>query len=567
MGRTTETPRDEAPTHARAAALAWLRHPASIAAIALLLLNDHVLKAAYGTWWTGKLSDVAGLAFAPALLAVVLALVVPRARPRAVAAASIATTGAAFTLVKATTAGAAAASAAWTAVVGPSVVRPDLTDLLALPALALAWLTFRATRPAGPPLPAPRRVASRLATVATLAVATGAVLATSSPPPAPRVAATVHGTDGVITVTYTDFFYGSDPSIVETTDGVSWSPRCGAPGRGRCAEYYADYEADLTPVCVPSRPDICFRPHEDAIAVDRSDDGGVTWHREWGLTEAERERLGHVLGMPSFDDRVRTQGVRILDLPDGFVVVAADGVDGLAVRHPDGTWERRGQLDLGCCSSYAYPPIDVSGESGVDLGTSAGAASALAAWCLAFAISVFGMRSAQEIPLGAADRIVYWVREATGALLAAAGAVAVAAATVAFSGLAYDGAHLPPFNPHGMFGEGLAGIVLIAFYVGAIGLAGLAAILISSLVFPTYVKRNARLVGANAIAAAVATPVALAVGWTAPRVWMVVAATAAAFAVGLTVALLTARRRGGRRASPRPTDDAPPPTTTFVPDE
>jgi hypothetical protein len=44
-------------------------HPAIVAAIAVLVINDHVLKARFGTWWTGKLSDVAGLMFFPALLA------------------------------------------------------------------------------------------------------------------------------------------------------------------------------------------------------------------------------------------------------------------------------------------------------------------------------------------------------------------------------------------------------------------------------------------------------------------------------------------------------------------
>lgn len=46
-----------------------LLHPVPLIAIALLLLNDHVLKAAYpGSWWPGKLSDFAGLAFFPLFL-------------------------------------------------------------------------------------------------------------------------------------------------------------------------------------------------------------------------------------------------------------------------------------------------------------------------------------------------------------------------------------------------------------------------------------------------------------------------------------------------------------------
>jgi hypothetical protein len=45
-----------------------LLHPVPLAAIALLVLNDHVFKARWPGWVTGKLSDVAGLVFFPLLL-------------------------------------------------------------------------------------------------------------------------------------------------------------------------------------------------------------------------------------------------------------------------------------------------------------------------------------------------------------------------------------------------------------------------------------------------------------------------------------------------------------------
>jgi hypothetical protein len=50
--------RDGAP--AATSARAWLTSPAFLVAIALLIVNDWVLKPAVGSWWTGKLSDVAG---------------------------------------------------------------------------------------------------------------------------------------------------------------------------------------------------------------------------------------------------------------------------------------------------------------------------------------------------------------------------------------------------------------------------------------------------------------------------------------------------------------------------
>jgi len=55
-------------------ALACLADPPTLIAIGLLLLNDHVLKAAVPSWWTGKLSDLAGLYFFPFLLLAALGL-------------------------------------------------------------------------------------------------------------------------------------------------------------------------------------------------------------------------------------------------------------------------------------------------------------------------------------------------------------------------------------------------------------------------------------------------------------------------------------------------------------
>lgn len=52
----------------RAVAGDGLLHPVAWIAVALLVLNDHVLKQAYPSALTGKLSDVAGLVFFPLLL-------------------------------------------------------------------------------------------------------------------------------------------------------------------------------------------------------------------------------------------------------------------------------------------------------------------------------------------------------------------------------------------------------------------------------------------------------------------------------------------------------------------
>jgi len=63
MSRTAEAPVRSAAVPGDA-----LLHPLVFGAVLVLLLNDHVLKARWPSWWTGKLSDVAGLAMFPLLL-------------------------------------------------------------------------------------------------------------------------------------------------------------------------------------------------------------------------------------------------------------------------------------------------------------------------------------------------------------------------------------------------------------------------------------------------------------------------------------------------------------------
>lgn len=153
-----------------ASAAAALARPLPLLAVALLVLNDHWAKAAYPGWLTGKLSDAAGLAFFPILLAALAegAFAACGARPpgRRVLAAACAATALAFTLAKTTAAGNAAyrvglGYAQWpqralsAAARGrrappprPVVLVRDPTDLVALPFVGLAYV-LGATSPGG----------------------------------------------------------------------------------------------------------------------------------------------------------------------------------------------------------------------------------------------------------------------------------------------------------------------------------------------------------------------------------------------------------------------------------
>lgn len=134
-----------------------IAHPLSITALIALVLNDHVFKTrvdALPRWLTGKLSDVAFCALAPVVaLSLYEALSRDERRRSSVTALSTIVIGAAFSLAKCTHEGALVAG--WTLgalqaplrgalVRAPIVVDP--TDLVALPALALALWVERRTR-------------------------------------------------------------------------------------------------------------------------------------------------------------------------------------------------------------------------------------------------------------------------------------------------------------------------------------------------------------------------------------------------------------------------------------
>ncbi len=116
--------------------LAALRHPLFLAALAVLVVNDHVLKGAgiLPGIVTGKLSDLAGLLVAPVLVAAVIGARSVRGRAAAFAAVAVP-----FAAIKLSAAAANALVAA-AAVVGLRFrIWQDPTDLLAFVALYPAW--------------------------------------------------------------------------------------------------------------------------------------------------------------------------------------------------------------------------------------------------------------------------------------------------------------------------------------------------------------------------------------------------------------------------------------------
>ena len=162
-----------------------LLHPLAIAALCLLLVNDHVLKAAAPGAITGKLSDFAGLAFFPVLLVAAWELALAglgrwSAPSRAATFVACSTTALVFVLAKtvpsfAELLGWSIGAAQWLLAIpvrlladSPSAIAPasivvDETDLIAILAMAVPlWIGQRRVRARQPlrsrlPEPVPAR--------------------------------------------------------------------------------------------------------------------------------------------------------------------------------------------------------------------------------------------------------------------------------------------------------------------------------------------------------------------------------------------------------------------------
>ena len=132
-------------------------HPLTLLAVLVLVVNDWVLKPAFhdssalGELVTGKLSDVAGLVFAPVVLSAAIGLVLalvarlgsrPAIDPyltRRRLGVCIAATGLTFAAVKLSPDAADALARALSHVGRRASIMADRTDLLALPSLLVAY--------------------------------------------------------------------------------------------------------------------------------------------------------------------------------------------------------------------------------------------------------------------------------------------------------------------------------------------------------------------------------------------------------------------------------------------
>jgi hypothetical protein len=332
--------------------LGWLAHPVTVVATALLLVNDHVLKARWPGLVTGKLSDFAGLVCAPAVLAVLVALLVPVASRRVVGGFALAATATVFTWVKLGSSGAAVASDAWSIVNGPSLIRADTTDLLALPAIALSWWAYRSgTRH---PLDGARIVR----VVVLLPIALFSTVATSAAEyPETMWTGHINGELVVGNGELRDYNYRSGgpqarPVVFSaTSDGGqtfhAWAPPRGSTGTPSPSVTATESYGFVIPSPLPAAHfqecigPACFRVVPGELRVESSDDGGVTWRTAWSVSGPQYRALAQEYSQLG-DPRRHLSSVCLSmeAVNGGYVVLVANGRDGVARRDVSGHWTR-----------------------------------------------------------------------------------------------------------------------------------------------------------------------------------------------------------------------------------
>lgn len=333
-------------------ALALLAHPLSVAALALLLINDHLLRRFWPSWVTGKLGDITWLFVAPLALAALLAGISglvyrtrsPRARQLALQLpflAAYALVGLVFILVKTLPAVHAVVTRTLAEILGaaPALVR-DPSDLLTLPALAAsAW--FWKTRP---PVLLPERtarglVALPLAALLTLAnagmpdpgvecfqLADGAVYARAG-------YAAYRSQDGGLNWTFEPNFQSSCP-YVEGTD--QWR--------------------EITNL--PADSSIRYR-YQSNQSIETSRDGGQNWETAYTLEQvSEAEQFYYTRSRPG-NTVFRSGPLDAIHDPASGNVLFAMGHQGVLVHAANGdwVWSMSGQYQR----AATFPTLDAFG--------------------------------------------------------------------------------------------------------------------------------------------------------------------------------------------------------------
>lgn len=309
----------------------WLGSPGFLACVAVLVLNDHLLKGAFPGWWTGKLSDVAGVLVAATVAG---ALIGPRRGISIVAAL--------FVMLKVVPGVAELVSPAL-----GGVTRRDETDLIALVALLPLWYLLTRFESRDAASSATRSdsqwrefwaqcrtaLSAGLPLVGVIVAAASATATSCGPAPAVTEIA-VDGGDMYALVTQG---LTSAKWARSTDGGFSWQdtePPAAAQGPERSPDSYRD-PGPAGPLKACDSDGTCWRLRDQRVIERGSESAG--WVEEARLTDAEFSEIttgcaGGSVGV--------LESIGAANGAAGREVVASLGADGALVRHGGGGWEQ-----------------------------------------------------------------------------------------------------------------------------------------------------------------------------------------------------------------------------------
>ena len=304
-----------------------LTHPVTVGAVLLLLINDHILRVAWPSWWTGKLGDAAWLAFFPLITALVFSIIIPRQlahHERITVWAAFVFTAILFVAPKTIPLANDALAAVMDGLLGPRTpIRLDPTDLLVLPALGIGWWVWQRTSVLQHP---------DYSRHGLIICALGALATVATSPPAPRgINCFMIQDDGAIeAIVYRYRTY------VTTNGGLSWellpeSVRfaaddqvCKGPGE----------EQDSWTLADPNDENVMYR-FTRGRSIERSSDGGNHWVEELDISQSEAQRQYYQSRSLYEPDGPLDA---IWDSKTGNLIVAMS-YEGIVVRTPNGQWQ------------------------------------------------------------------------------------------------------------------------------------------------------------------------------------------------------------------------------------
>jgi hypothetical protein len=253
-------------------ALRLLVHPATLAAMLLLLVNDQLLRRLWPSTLTGKLGDFAWLFFIPFALAVLVALLWPgrgHQTSALVGAVAFGSVAGVFALAKTVPAAHVGINSLAAAILGFEVGwRRDPTDVIALASVAAgAWLWWKT------PEPAPRVVPLRSAGWVALAFAALLTVA-NAPAPEPGVYC-LDARDGEMLA------YAAYSGYRSVDGGLTWATMPNAQP-GACPNPWSGAAGATDTVTDPRDENQLYR-YTPGQSIEISTDAGATWQSIYSM--------------------------------------------------------------------------------------------------------------------------------------------------------------------------------------------------------------------------------------------------------------------------------------------